>query len=281
MADGDGEDAGAGVSFEVWGRPGVPARAARRGNRVLRDGKPWSETVFSILRHLEDQGFDGAPRVIGSGWSPDGQECLTFVPGKTLDEPFAWSPDGAFELGRLIRRVHRSLKSWTPPAGATYRPWFAREMASPGSASSLAIGHCDAGPYNVVLADPGKPAIIDWEFAGPTDAVWELAHVVWMNAQLHQTAFSDPGLPLPEVSVRGQTAAAILDGYGCPARGRNSFMDFLVEYVIRSAAAKVERIRHTVEEPTAVVDISRDIRWRLRGAEWILENRSELQRAFR
>ena len=35
------------------------------GDEVRRPGKPWTVTVHSALRHLEDVGFDGAPRARG------------------------------------------------------------------------------------------------------------------------------------------------------------------------------------------------------------------------
>ena len=236
--------------------------------------------MLSILRHLEDVGFENAPKVVGSGFSRDGRECVTYVPGETPHEPFAWHPDAAYGLGQLVRRVHESLSTWTPPHLAVYRPWFAREL--PGS--SPVIGHCDAGPYNI-LADGGSPiALIDWEFAGPTDAVWELTHVVWMNAQLHKTAFSDPHLPLPDPSDRAVVAKAILDGYEWPSRLREVFVDDLIEYVIRSAAAKgAPRSGRSdaAESPRRSADLQRDVMWRARGANWILDNRPYLERTLR
>ena len=46
----------------------------RQGNVVLRPTGPWTPTVHSLLRHLEEVGFSGAPRVVGSGFAPDGRE---------------------------------------------------------------------------------------------------------------------------------------------------------------------------------------------------------------
>lgn len=39
-------------------------------------------------------------------------------------------------------------------------------------------------------------ALIDWEFAGPVDALVEVAHAAWLNAQLHDDDTAERcGLP--------------------------------------------------------------------------------------
>ena len=54
----------------------------RQGNVVLRPASPWTPTVHSLLKHLEEVGFTGAPRVVGSGFAPDGREALTYIEGE-------------------------------------------------------------------------------------------------------------------------------------------------------------------------------------------------------
>jgi hypothetical protein len=54
----------------------------RRGDVVIRAAGPWTPAVHALLRHLEDVGFTGAPRLVGSGLAPDGRETLTFIEGK-------------------------------------------------------------------------------------------------------------------------------------------------------------------------------------------------------
>ena len=56
--------------------------AVLAGDEVRRPAQPWTATVHSVLRHLEDVGFDGAPRA--RGFDDQGRERLTFLPGQTL-----------------------------------------------------------------------------------------------------------------------------------------------------------------------------------------------------
>jgi hypothetical protein len=85
--------------FEVWGRPGQGSRASFRDGIVYRESGPWSATILSLLDHLKETGFEAAPRVVGSGLSPDGYEMVTYVPGDTPREPFVWTNEAMFALG--------------------------------------------------------------------------------------------------------------------------------------------------------------------------------------
>lgn len=134
--------------------------------------------MLGLLRHFEDVGFDGAPRVVGDGLDAAGRELLTYLPGSS-PHPYAW-PDPAMPvLGELLRRAHGAGRGFVPAAEPGWRPWFGRGLLG----DDPVIGHGDPGPWNVVAGGDGLPyALIDWEFAGPVDAVWELAHAAWLNA---------------------------------------------------------------------------------------------------
>lgn len=44
----------------------------RRGDVVRPRPGPWSVAVLDLLRHLEEAGFRGAPRVVGEGFDAEG-----------------------------------------------------------------------------------------------------------------------------------------------------------------------------------------------------------------
>jgi hypothetical protein len=58
---------------------------ARRGGVVIRDTGPWARSVHSLLRHLHEVGFMGAPRVVGDGFDEQGREVLTYVEGEIIN----------------------------------------------------------------------------------------------------------------------------------------------------------------------------------------------------
>src|SRR5262245_32890370 len=58
------------------------------GDVVHKPASPWTSTVHAVLRHLEDAGFDGAPRALG--FDDQGREMLTYLPGDTVGERAPW-----------------------------------------------------------------------------------------------------------------------------------------------------------------------------------------------
>lgn len=245
----------------------------------MREGGPWSGSVLALLRHFEDAGFDGAPRIVGDGLDAAGRELLTYLPGST-PHPYAWPDPAMPALGELLRRAHDAGRGFVPAAEPSWRPWFGRGLLG----DDPVIGHGDPGPWNVVAGGDGLPyALIDWEFSGPVDAVWELAHAAWLNAQLHDDDLADV-LGLPPAAARAAQVALLLDGYGLPAARRAGFVDKMIETAVRSARA--EAVDHAVDQDSTRAVTSTGypllwaITWRARDAAWMLDQRSLLERAI-
>jgi hypothetical protein len=57
-------------------------------NVVHKRASPWTPTVHAVLRHLEESGFDGAPRALG--FDNQGRERLTYLPGETIGDREPW-----------------------------------------------------------------------------------------------------------------------------------------------------------------------------------------------
>jgi Ser/Thr protein kinase RdoA (MazF antagonist) len=252
--------------------------AARSGDVILKPGGPWGPAVIALLRHLEDRGFTGAPRVVGDGWSADGRLAVTYVPGSS-PQPHAWPLAAVGEVGVLLRGLHDATRDFVPPAGAAWKPWWMHELAG----DHPVIGHCDLGPWNIIGVGGVPQAFIDWEFAGPVDPLWELAEAVWLNAQLHD---DDIALRagLPDAATRARMARAIVDGYELPYADRDEFCDRLIAVAAHSARAEAVTYAVTPDSADAVTadgyPILWAITWRARSASWIARHRRLLQRAL-
>src|SRR2546430_15494789 len=146
--------------------------AVRVGDEVRRPTQPWSATVHSVVRHLEDVGFDGAPRA--HGFDDQGRERLTFLPGQTLGETMPWPDwlrcdDALRQVGGWLRRLHDATAEFRPAADAV---WFTGRSWQPG----LLIAHLDAAPWNAVWADDGAlVGFVDWDTASPSRRADDLA----------------------------------------------------------------------------------------------------------
>lgn len=268
------DGAPADAALTTWGSGNQPSKARRRSEVVLREANPSSATVSALLRHYEAVGLTGAPRVVGSGFSSDGHETLTYVDG-TSPHPGPWPDDALPALGALLRRVHEAGTTFVPPPDAHWAPWFGRAL--PGS--SPVIGHCDVGPWNVLAQPSGTYALIDWEYAGPVDAVWELAQAAWLNAQLHDDDIADRHA-LPSPTARARQVRLLLDGYGLARAGRVGFVDKLIEFAVRAARAEAVQQQVTIDS-AATSDtgfpVLWAITWRTRSAAWMLDHRALLE----
>ena len=245
----------------------------RQGDVVIRDAGPWTPAVHALLRHLEEAGFAGAPRLVGTGLDAGGRETLTFIEGE-FTEPGPWSLDGAAALGRLLRDLHRATRSFRPPPGAVWFDWHGRDLGGP----ERVIGHCDVAPWNIVARDGLPVALIDWETAGPVDPLVELAQLAWLNAKLYDDIVAQVER-LPPLADRARQLAAIVDSYGLPARQRAGLMDQIIEFAIVDTAWEADDANiapDTTSHPIALWAMA----WRARSAAWMIRNRRPLEAAL-
>ncbi len=145
------------------------------------------------------------------------------------------------------------------------------------------FGHCDTGPWNVIAKDGIPVALIDFEFAGPVDAVWDLAQAAWLNAQLHDDDVAELH-GLPDAAARARQLRLFLDGYGLSRRDRAGFVDKMITFAVHDARA--EAVESGVA-PASAQAIAADgypsmwgIAWRVRSASWMLTHKPLRERAI-
>lgn len=249
-----------------------PRPAVCNDGTVRRQAGPWTPTVHALLQHLESTGFAGSQRVIGTGYDERGRDVVSYIPGEFVD-PHAWSDEGIWQVGRLLRDLHRATATFRPPSGAIWHPWpFHSDVPD------AIISHRDAGPWNIVARDGLPVAFIDWPTAGPTERMDEIAATAWLNAQLHDDDIGDLQR-LPDPPARAAQLRLFCDGYGLVAAGRAVLVSAMIEYAIRDSAAEAVQGRVTADgggEVTALWPIA----WRARSAAWMIRHRALLERAL-
>jgi aminoglycoside phosphotransferase (APT) family kinase protein len=152
------------MTDEVRLEGGSMTHVVRVGDTVRRSPGRQSAAVQALLRHLESEGVDGAPRALG--FDDQGRETVTFIDGKL---GFVWDDDVLPVLGSLIRRLHDAAASfdYLPHAGS----WI-----GPIRAPVETICHNDIVPRNTVYRDRMPFAFIDWDGAAPGPRAWDLAY---------------------------------------------------------------------------------------------------------
>ncbi|WP_306215064.1 phosphotransferase [Actinoplanes sp. RD1] len=202
--------------------------AVRIDGIVHKRASPWTPTVHALLRHLEEAGFEGAPRP--RGFDGQGREMLTYLPGETAAGRFPW-PAWTFtdalltQVGRWLRRLHDATAGFVPPADER---WFTGRTMRPGDI----IGHQDAAPYNAAVAGGDRLAgFFDWGTAGPSARDFDLAFSALWWVPLCPPDVAQ-GLGFHDPADRSRRLHLLLDAYGYE-RDRRAF-----------GAAIVARARH-------------------------------------
>ncbi len=221
----------------------------RIGDTVRRSAGPWSPSIHALLRHIRARGFELAPEPFG--FDDAGREILSYIPGTTVGWSLPW-PDlirheGLLEeVGAATAAYHRAVVDFRPSESI---PW----QSGPAELGATdLICHNDLAPYNVVVQDGHLKGIIDWDLAGPGNALSDLAFVAWQWVPLHGRLVSGL-LGWPDPPDRRRRLQLLLDAYGL--RDRTAFIDKVEERIgynrdvmIRKAAEGHEAYQRLIDQ---------------------------------
>lgn len=188
----------------------------RVGQTVRRTSYVWSPAVLDLLRHVESEGFAGAPRALG--FDDQGREVLTYIEGEVgLGDPsqddrfdnrlpdFVWDDDVLVRLGALIRAYH--------DAAATF-PWAGRDWCYETRQPVETICHNELFPQNTIFRAGVPVAFIDWDTATPGPRAWDLGLVAWRWVPFwRDEKCRAHGLPTG-VGEKARRFRLLLDAYG-------------------------------------------------------------------
>jgi hypothetical protein len=185
----------------------------RAGDTVRR---PLTHPVtHALLRHLEDVGFDGAPRLLGV--DERGREVLSFIPGRVAISayaPWALTDEALVSVAELLRRYHDAARSFDPAPHAWPR-------SVPPAWQGGMVCHNDPNLDNVVFAGGRAVALIDFDLAAPGAPLWDVAATARLWAPLRSPADVDDTR-----RKRAVTRTRILaDAYGLDEAGRVGLVD--------------------------------------------------------
>jgi len=193
----------------------------RLGAAVRRPVTPHSPATHALLRHLSRAGFDGAPRLLSAD---DRMEMLSWIPGVAARNPLpGWSLSDAslVSVAVLVRRFHDAVRGFDGGPHHWPRP-------VPPAYSDGLVGHNDLHPGNIVFDGERAVGLIDFDLAGPSGVVWDLATVARCWCPLVADA------DLPDGFVQGperryDRLVMLLDAYGLNRAGRVAVAESLVD----------------------------------------------------
>jgi hypothetical protein len=243
-----------------------PRVRVRVGQTVRRTSYRWSSAVLDLLRHVEREGFAGAPRALG--FDDQGREVLTYIDGEVATQrrsgqpgggnlpDYVWRDDVLVHLGALIRAYH--------DAAATF-PWAGREWLLEARQPVETVCHNEVFPWNTVFRAGVPVAFIDWDTAAPGPRAWDLGFIAsaWVPFW-HDTKCRAAGLPTGSAE-KARRFRLLLDAYGFePEIGivragidrMRHFLGQLREFVADGSEFEVEMARRGMLDELAL-----DIAW--------------------
>lgn len=141
--------------------------AWRVGETVRRTTGPWTPAVHALLEYLAPR-LPHIPRVLG--FDDHGREVLSYLPGRVVDvDTELLSSAQLASTVSWTRRFHLEVAGFSHPG-----PWRFFDVDS-----SVLIGHNDIAPYNVCFDGDELVGVFDWDLAGPTTPLLELAFIAW------------------------------------------------------------------------------------------------------
>ena len=194
--------------------------AVRIGRTVRRPTGPWTPAVHRLLRHLADAGLRAVPEVIGT--DARDREVLTYLPGTVVDVDTELLTEAQLaDVTRWSRDLHAAVEGF-PDQG----PWRFFGVPAP-----TVLAHNDLAPYNLCFEGDTLVGVFDWDLAGPSTPLLELAHLAWNGVPLFRP------LPARDAARRLEVLAA--------AYGDFSAQQILTAVLVRTQLA-IDGIRTAV-----------------------------------
>lgn len=194
--------------------------AVRIGSTVRRPTGPWTPSVHRLLRHVRDAGLRSVPEVLGT--DARGREVLTYLPGTVVDvDEERLTEKQLAEVARWARDLHAAVADFDDEG-----PWRFFGVEAP-----TLVAHNDLAPYNLCFEGDNLVGVFDWDLAGPSLPVFELAVVAWNGVPLFRS------MPAAEAARRVEVIAA--------AYGRFTAAEILAAVPVRTQLA-IDGIRTAV-----------------------------------
>lgn len=162
--------------------------------------KPWlstTERTVAYMRALRERGIDlPGPR----GRDGQGRLILEYVPGDLAINSGPLDPVVLRRIGARVRMIHEASVGLSVPDN-----WA---VLLPADGPNL-LCHNDLATWNLVI-DGERLVFIDWDGAGPSTRLWDLAYAAISFGQLFASEDPDVAADRLDVFVEGYDADDLL-----------------------------------------------------------------------
>lgn len=230
------------------------AGVVRIGDTVRRPSSPASSFTRVLLNHLEDVGFDGAPKYIGI--DEKDRDILSFLPGWVPAKFQEFTDDQIQAAGTLLRRFHAAT--------------LGSKLVNDG----LVVCHHDPGPNNTVFKEGIPVAFIDFDFAAPGNPIEDIGYMAWTWCISSKLNRGTPGFQANQVRL-------IVDSYGLSSSERRPLFDSILRRQSQNIVFWTDRISGIPGLQTSREEIQSRVRWSEQELAFTLANKKTFTEAMK
>lgn len=221
--------------------------------------KPWLKTTERTMRYMRALRERGVDLPEPHGRDSKGRLILDFVPGRLAMDEAPLAVEVVHAAGAAVRTIHDAS------VGLPFTSDW--EVLLPAKEPTL-LCHNDLATWNLVV-DGDRLVFIDWDGAGPSTRLWDLAYAAISFGHL-----------FPDVDPRSASVrlAAFVDGYRADLDLRSALPQAMTE---RSAAMYdlLEHSHQTGREPWGSMYAEGHGRHWLGATSFIAKHQGNWQRA--
>ncbi len=243
-------------------------KVTRDGAFVLRPRPPHGASIRRFLLALRAAGFYGASLPVST--EPDGRERLEFIDGDVPLPPYpewAQSDSALASVAALLSRLHEASRSFDRTGSS-----FSAELSDPAGDGPV-ICHNDICLENVVFRSGQAIALLDFDYAAPGRAVYDLARfaVLCVPVNFEQSEARLGWRPRTAVA-KAARVRLIADSYGLGAADRAELLAALAERIDNAGAFVRRRVAEGDEHFTKMWHDSGGAQRLVRLKRWFAAN---------
>ncbi|EDL66615.1 phosphotransferase [Bacillus sp. SG-1] len=197
----------------------------RSGDTVRRELKPDSIKIQTLLKQLENKGFDRTPKFMGV--DEKDREVLSFIEGEAGNYPlkkYMWSDVALKEIAKMLRQYHDAVSDF--PITEEWKPLD----NTPNSRE--VVCHNDFAIYNIIFHYEKPVGIIDFDLAAPGPRLWDIAYTLYTCVPLSRLYHTETGEavyydPAQDAIRKKQRVQMFFEAYGMDCL-ENDYLDIVL-----------------------------------------------------
>lgn len=191
-------------------------------DKVHRSAGNWTPRTHQFLNFLHANHFTCVSRPLG--FDESGREVLSFMNGKTYDDPLpaiARSKETLISVAHLLRQYHELSQKFLLENLEAKDGWMFKSKEP-----QEVICHGDFAPYNICFENGKAIGMIDFDTAHPGPRVWDIVYALYRFCPFYSP--EDPH-DFGNLEDKISRAQLFCEAYGLSEQAKLGLLDLMIE----------------------------------------------------